>query len=41
MRFLTMEILEGGELKLIFKDGKIIKETSLQEIRSHIDETFK
>ncbi len=33
--------LEGGELELVFKDGKIIKETSLQEIRSRIDETFK
>ena len=33
--------LEGGELELVFKDGEIIKETSLQEIRSRIDETFK
>lgn len=33
--------LEGGELKTVFRNGVLMQETSLAEIRSRIDETFK
>lgn len=30
-----------GELQIVFKDGKLYNETSLQEIRDRIDSEFK
>jgi hypothetical protein len=37
----TRENENTGELELVYVDGKIVKETSMKEIRHRVDSTIK